>query len=333
MANYKLSGAAGLPAFPLATIFVDKYMPVANATFVKVYLYGLRMCYAVGVEMNNADIAKALDILETDVKKAWKYWEGAGVVTLNENDVVEFVDLTLEPPEPQEESKKPRYTPKELAEVISDNGDVRLLLEHAQNIFGKTFSVNDTSILYSMFDWLKLPVEVILMLFEHCAALDKCNMRYAEKVAVSWAEEGIDTIEKAEQSLKKSQEKSVLSKKFQKIFKKTGRDFSDAEFAYIDQWTKEMKMPQELVKAAYEKAVLATGNATFPYINAILQSWFRQGFKTVADLKRDIKKPEKKNIPPGKNKFVGYEQSGEYDFDEIEKIAMQKRMKAVGAKE
>lgn len=325
MASYKISGNAGLPAFPVASIFVDKYMPKANATFVKVYLYGLRLCYAIGTEPDNKSIAKALDVLESDVRLAWKYWEEQGVIRLNEDDGIEFVDLTLEASPAPETSSKPQYKAKELAEAISDNSDISLLMEHAQNIFGKTFGASESAILYSFYDWLNLPIEVILILLEHCASLEKYSMRYAEKIAIAWADEGIDTIDKAEQHIKNSEKRYKLSRKYKRLFN-LGRDISDAEYAHIIQWTETMEMPQELIKLAYEKAVMATGSVSFPYINAILQSWHRQNVKTAADVKKDehISKPKAVK----KNKFLNYEQTATYDFEEIERRAMEKRMKA-----
>ena len=55
---------------PLPMEFINKYMISANATYVKVYLYGLAKCYEGEEDVSNATIAEALDILETDVSKA-----------------------------------------------------------------------------------------------------------------------------------------------------------------------------------------------------------------------------------------------------------------------
>ncbi len=325
MANYKISGSEGLLSFPLSSAFVDKYMPDANPTFVKVYLYGLRLCYAVGMEKNNTAIASALGILESDVVLAWKYWESVGAVKIKPGDGIEFLDLTAA--QINSAPKKPVYKAREMAEAIEENEDLKLLLTHAQNIFGKTFSNADIAILYSFYDWLELPVEVILMLLEHCASLEKYNLRYAEKIAISWAGEGIDTIDKAKNHLKKSENREKINRKYKRLLGIVGRNLSDAEYAHIIQWTENMEFTPELIKLAYEKTVMATGTASFPYINGILQSWHKQGIKTAQELEKDEPSPVKKAAAARpKNKFVDYEQSGVYDFDEIERIALEKRI-------
>ncbi len=323
MSGYKFAVSGGLPAFPMATVFVDKYMPEANATFVKVYLYGLRLCYSPDKQINNKNIAEALGILESDVVLAWKYWEEQGII--KQNDGIEFVDLTLTNTKP-EKPAKPTYKAREMAIAVANNPDVALLVEHAENIFGKTLSTSETSTLYSFYDWLGLPAEVVLILLEYCADIDKSNMRYIEKVAIEWAERGIDSMEKATEYIEKKEEKNEISKKFKRLLKISGRDLSDAEYVHIIQWTRELKMSPEMIKAAYEKTVMTTGSLSFPYMNAILISWHKQGIKEVSDIKKESAPAPVKEKPVRKNKFTDYEQTGSYDIDKLERRALEKRL-------
>ena len=52
-----------------------------------------------------------------------------------------------------------------------------------------------------LYDTAGLPAEVILMVIEYAVDGGKYHMRYIEKVALDWADRGIDTIDKAEQYL------------------------------------------------------------------------------------------------------------------------------------
>ena len=51
--------------------FLTHYMPQARGDYVKVYLYGLKCC-TLGQSFSDDDIAAALDLSVSDVKKAWK---------------------------------------------------------------------------------------------------------------------------------------------------------------------------------------------------------------------------------------------------------------------
>ena len=67
-----------------------------TAVFSLIYIYGYR-CAAEGVEVSTEDLAKVFGILESDVLKAWNYWDSQGVIQLersnNELSVV-FLPLT-----------------------------------------------------------------------------------------------------------------------------------------------------------------------------------------------------------------------------------------------
>lgn len=322
MAKYKISKSSGPVTFPLSTAFVDKYMPGANPLYVQVYLYGLRLCYGAGMESDNKKIAEALDMLETDVYRAFKYWEKRGIVKITD-DGIEFVDLSTE--EIAEQSEKPTYKPDEIVDIIDNNQEIRQLIIHAECIFGKTLSKGETATLLSFYDWLRLPIEVILMLLEHCASLSKSSMRYAEKVAVSWADKGIDTIEKAKEYLVSSEKRVKINRKYKRLFSITNRDLSDAEYAHIIQWTENMEMSQQLIKAAYEKTVLATGGVSFPYMNGILQSWYKKGIKTPNEAEEESV-PQERSFTQKKAKKGTECDWHEYDIDEIEKKALKRSL-------
>lgn len=323
MPKYTISGPEGPVTFPLSTVFTDKYMADANPTYVMVYIYGLRTCYSIGKEVDNKTIADALGILESDVVRAFRYWESVGIVKIND-DIVDFIDLSAGIV--AEKPKKNQYKADDISDILESNKDLRQLITHAEAIFGKTLSVSEISTIFNFYDNYHLPVEVILMLLEHCASLQKTSIRYAEKIAISWSEEGIDTIEKAKDHLKNSEKREKICRKFKKLLGISGRNLSDAEYAHILQWTESMGMSQEIIKLAYEKTVMATGNPSFPYMNGILQSWYSQGISTPEEvIAGKSAKPQK--AKPTENKFVNYTQSGDYDMEDIERRIIEKMLK------
>ena len=63
----------------VANEFLDKYMPSANGDYVKVYLYLLRNRIN-GVDVET--IADRLELTEGDVRRAIRYWEKCGIVSV-----------------------------------------------------------------------------------------------------------------------------------------------------------------------------------------------------------------------------------------------------------
>ena len=87
---------------PVENIFINDFMPMADGTYVKVYLLGYK--YATDRDENiiidNNTISKHLNIPLVDVLKAWEFWEKIGIIkrhpktTDDDNDfAVEFLSL------------------------------------------------------------------------------------------------------------------------------------------------------------------------------------------------------------------------------------------------
>ncbi len=70
---------------PIENIFINDFMPMANGTYVKVYLLGYKYAYDkdINIEVNNNTIAKHLNIPLIDVLNAWDFWEGKGIIQKN----------------------------------------------------------------------------------------------------------------------------------------------------------------------------------------------------------------------------------------------------------
>ncbi len=316
---------------PLQTIFIDKYMCSANATFVKVYIYALRLSYDHTVsDFTLSDIAIALGILESDVISAFRYWDSVGVIKFADapdNDFsLEFIELSAKDVKPiKRETKKevapdivqatekPTYTAKEIAIYIEKDKGIKNMYSLAEKILNKQLSTNDTIILYSFYDWLRLPKEVILILLEYCVSLGKVNMRYIEKVAISWADQEINTIRRANKFVNKQNEKNAYLSKLKNIFQIHDRDFTEYELKFIDEWTSTLKVTEDEIKQAYELTVINTSKLSFPYMNKILKTWNESGEKTA--------KPSKL---VKKTTFNNYSNSSE--INDFEKMMLKKRV-------
>ena len=65
---------------PLENLFIEEYMLRAPGDFVKVYIYGLRLCYHPVEDATVPAISRALGLEEKTVLDAFAYWERVGVL-------------------------------------------------------------------------------------------------------------------------------------------------------------------------------------------------------------------------------------------------------------
>lgn len=65
-------------------VFIDTYMPQANGSFVKVYLYLLRQAGAPAPVLTVENMADMLSNTEADIIRALRYWEKQGILSITE---------------------------------------------------------------------------------------------------------------------------------------------------------------------------------------------------------------------------------------------------------
>ena len=285
----------------LSKSFIETELPQAPPLYVSVYL----MTLAVGQDAKK--VAERLKATETDVLYAWGYWKGKGYLQEEKKQETERPALVS--------SVRPDYSPRELALYIK-NDKVRKLFDSAQKKLGKMLSQQDMSLLFSFYDWLGLPMEVIELLLSYCTASGHTGMRYIEKVAIGWAEEGVNTVEKAAEyiELRKTGYRSILQAFGQ------NRMPVAAEEAYMKKWLQ--------------------GKASFAYADRILENWKKAGVSSVADVQAQdaafaakkaqntptVQTAEKPQRAQKQNRFINYTQS-EWDFAELERLEREQREK------
>ena len=270
--------------------FVDNYMCEANGSFIKVYLYLLRHASNSNLEINT--IANALNLRESDVIRAFKYWSKKGVLEYvqtadkdfslaitdgehsKENIVVQENEKIEEktPVKPQSAPSGVSYTKSDIITYMKNNDGIRHMFLISEQLLGKTLTDTDKKILFGFYDYLSLPVEVIFTLLEYCISIGKTNMRYIEKVAYTWADKGINTLSKASAYVKEENEINNIFRKYKSLFKITGRELTNTEEEHIKSWVFELKLSDDAIVNAYEKTVANTGKISFKYMDAILRN-------------------------------------------------------------
>ena len=187
--------------------------------------------------------------------------------------------------------------------------DIRFALQNRETAFpalcdeverrlGRKLSPNDLKSLYTLYDYLNLPPEVILLLLGWCCeetarkygAGRKPSLPAIKKEGFSWARRGIDTMERAEAHIQRlthmrSREGEVL-----RLLDLPMRPLVERERSYIAAWD-EMGFDNEAIRMAYEKTVLKKQSMDWAYMNAILRRWHESGFHTAESIRTQDRRP------------------------------------------
>lgn len=176
------------------------------------------------------------------------------------------------------------------------------------------------------YDGLGMSVDLIDYLIEYCVGHNHKSIRYIEKVALAWAQEGITSVEEAKQS------GSRYNKDYFSILKALGitnRNPVETEITLMDTWLKTYGFSMEIIQEACNRTVLQTGQASFQYTDKILEGWKQKEVRTMDDIRSldsaHRKKCQEKKAardsrpaPASNNRFNNFQQR-EYNFDEYEK--------------
>lgn len=192
------------------------------------------------------------------------------------------------PPEP---SGPPDYTSADIAREMDAGGVFPHLVTELERRLGKVLSPADLKILLSIYDYLALPPEVILMLCTWCIEEveekygpgRKPRMSQIRKEAFVWHRLGVDTPEAADAHIKSLTRLRGRERRLLPLLGIAGRAPVEGERKYINAWV-DMGFDDEAIALAYEKTVLKKGGLNWPYMNSILRSWHQKGLHTPAQI-------------------------------------------------
>lgn len=286
--NYILSGDI---SYALTAVQLDRLLALGDGNCALLYLYALRKNGAFSKGQAAADLCRT----EAEIEKAARRLREDGLFSSSSKD--------RKKPLPPDEL--PEYTAEDLAAESADKNDFPVIVEEAQRILGKTLTGADMKTLFGIYDYLKLPAEVVILLINHCVEFTKersgpgrlPSMKTIEKEAYAWFNREIMTLERAEEYLRAKKKLADSTGEVKQILQINGRGFSATERQYVESWL-EMGFGPEAIEIAYDRTVVKTGGLQWKYMNSILVSWDKKGLHTA----EDIMTGDRRDASPAKGK-------------------------------
>ena len=263
--------------------------------------------------LRHGDTEKARKALRWSGERAERAWAVLASLGLVADAVApKAVPAPLEPEGP------PDYLRADILNAMEE-GPFQNLYHAVERKLGKKLSDTDLKSLYEIFDFLALPAEVILVLVTWCieqfqekyGAGKMPKMPLIKKTAYAWQRQGVDTVEAAEEYLKKQTRLRQREREILPLLDIVGRMPLDKEREYINNWV-EMGFPNDAIRLAYEKTVWKKQSMNWPYMNSILKSWHGKGLHTVNEIQAGDSDPNRKKTAAP----VQTQQAREQAFDD-----------------
>lgn len=336
--NYKMNLGAWNSIFAVPCSVVDEHIKLAGAAQLKVLLWFLRHA---GENFSDEDMAAALSMSPADARDSMQYWIATGIIVIDkesgeispsmneasapfgfkpvEKPIKTETKIIEQPVEEKitaklSEPKKPLSRPQKpdsahLAERMVGDSSIAFLMQEADNILGRMTSNADKCTLLMLNEYYGLPVEVIIMLLQYLQDMGKTNMKYIEKVAESWGDNEITTVERAEKEIMRMTNSRTAFKLIVQTIGLEEHSPTDKELKQAERWVNEWHFTADMIREAYERCVDAKGKYIPNYVESILERWYKAQITTLEQAKAEKK--------PKRVKFSG-EAEATYDLDAYE---------------
>lgn len=360
MKELKLTKYVQTNATVLDNEFIDHYMVRANGEYVKVYLLLLRHMNQSSGYLSVSELADLLECTEKDILRALRYWKSEGLL--------DYLDDTPDDPSPKSTAPSPvassglhdvqsgYMTSSIPADSVSDSAalasttniqqyrsrkeraEFKELLFVAEQYLGKTLSATDIDQITYFYDTLNMSAELIEYLIEYCVENGHKSMHYINKVALSWHEENITTVNLAKTSsfLYNKNCYCVLN-----AYGIKGRGPAASEIAYIRKWSEEYGFALEVILEACDRTMNSIHQPSFDYTDSILKRWkdknvrqlkdidavdadYRKEKERAKELAKERKRQQQaqKPVSSQNNKFNNFD-GRSYDMNDLERRLVQ----------
>lgn len=377
MKELKLTKYVQTNATVLDNEFIDHYMVRANGEYVKVYLLLLRHMNQSSEYLSVSELADLLECTEKDILRALRYWKSEGLldylddtpddpspknnvsspVTSELHDVQssylsgsmqtgsvyshsESVKMTSADTEDSSATTATAASTTNIQQYRNrkERAEFKELLFVAEQYLGKTLSVTDIDQITYFYDTLNMSAELIEYLIEYCVENGHKSMHYINKVALSWHEENITTVNLAKSSsfLYNKNCYCVLN-----AYGIKGRGPAASEIAYIRKWSEEYGFALEVILEACDRTMNAIHQPSFDYTDSILKRWKDKNVRQLKDIDavdadyrkekeraKELAKERKKQQQTQKtavnqnNKFNNFD-GRSYDMNDLERRLVQ----------
>ncbi len=246
---------------------------------------------------HGGDEAKAAASLRWDAARLDRTLERLAALGLARNE------NRLPAPQPprSDGAPPPAYTRGEVAEALDREPDFRALCREMERVLGRVFTDNDLKCLYTLYDYLSLPSEVILTLTGFVVREERRQrnspgylprMPRVQREGFRWKRLGVDTPERAEEYLRLQER---VDRREWAILSAVGvaerRPAVEKEREFIARWV-EAGHSDALIRLAYERTVYRKGGMNWPYMDRILERWQQAGWRTPEQVRAEDRPPK-----------------------------------------
>ena len=234
---------------------------------------------------------QCLGISKAEVDASVKFWRGAGVIgsartQKKKSESTPSSVKTAHRNGAVESSGVENYQSAELATLLESRAVSACFVDEAQKVFGKTFNSYDTAIVVGLVDQYGFEEEAVLEILAYVLRLGKKGVKYAEKVAIGFYDEGFTTARDVTERIEVIERSREEIYRIKQLFGFGARELTKSEKEIFTRWTQNYGYGLDIIKLAYDITVDAIQKPVPKYADKIIEKWHCEGLCAVEDIEK-----------------------------------------------
>ncbi len=316
--------------FSVPSVITSKYIRLASAYQLKALLVIL----SGGGKATSHDISVAIGVPESEVCDLLNFWVEEGVLlengaspALQKAEAACVAPAESKPKKTEKKTKKveempvPTLSRSDVAEALRD-GEMNALMQEAEILKGKPLNHVEQELIINMVNYYGLPHEVALTILQYYKTEKDSGKAigtsYAAAMAKNWSEEGITTLDSAEEKLRDLENSDRLWNEIITVSGIRYRRPTENQRKMVRAWRESFSM--EMISLACDAMKENAEKPTLKYVDSVLKNWKKKGIATPEDVAKDSEEHEEKK--GGKKDGKRHEITSTYDLDKITKDTM-----------
>lgn len=262
-------------------VFFDQMLPIINAQYSKVYLYGyyLSMEEHEKERMDNKMLATKLKMELEEVLEAWDFLESCGLIRKHHSEdgllwdyAVEFLDIKSTY---AHKMKKTASVSTDEMVILAKNNYLRAMFDSIESITKKVLTYNDIRTINEFMKEYSVDKELVIEAFSFSVSIKKSKtVSSALGILRTWYLDGIRNADDLRIHLENKHQRYA---EYRKILSFLGeyRLPTGPERKMMDHWLDEMNFGMDVIESAVGKSV-AIKNPNMNYVNGVLKNWHKK---------------------------------------------------------
>ena len=275
-----------------------------------------------GGECDEDELSRLAAVSRSRCAAALTLWESEGIIARGDTPEIpreERATIVEEFEERITLGELRKSTSREAARTVRDENLASMIDECARIMGRAALSSEEIKELEVLYSALALSPEYIISLAAHLSrASERVTVTSLARKADELSRKGIVTFEELDSYIGMQERESATDKEIRRALSIRGRALVPDELELFHKWSEKFGYSMEIIKAAHNKAVMATGGRSLAYMDTLLTAWHEAGCKTVDDCLKNseaFSTEYKQKKSPGRKKKIEEPKPRYGDFD------------------